>query len=382
MQTRHILEKTDSLRPRPTTHSGPSVATSLLLAPLLLVGLGCGQVETPHNLSTASAQPPDPTTTGGTEPASPGTQKALETWDAVYMGGGKIGSNRTLFETVAQGGQTWTKVSSWTELEVVRFGQRSTLSTHVESWEHESGEVHSFKTETRAGPSPIVVEGLCHGEKLDLVISTQGKQLKSTVPWDRSNGGFFAVEQSLKRQPMKPGEKREVTLLMPGLTGIERVTSSLTAEVVEPVTLLDRTEQLLKIKQSSKIGGMTIDSVGWTDPRGEILKTTIPSLNQTMIRTAKRSPRRTGRGNTTWDGIRSSKSPLPCPIHTSSRKPSTKYRSPTRIPLRCLFPAFRRWLSRSLSRRPASRSWPSLPTALRHRSQRHRLAPVTRNPAA
>ena len=43
--------------------------------------------------------------------------------------------------------------------------------------------------------------------------TTSGKPVPASIPWSADYGGFFAVEESLLRQPMKPGEKRTVHAL-------------------------------------------------------------------------------------------------------------------------------------------------------------------------
>ncbi len=312
---------------------------------LSAIGIGCGP--------SAETRPPmSNSATAGTEPASspeprdkeeprsnserknntqaehtaqteklnqpvPGTGETMsETWDAVYMGEAKVGSIRTVFERITLDGQPMVRASSWQELEILRFGQAAKMKMHVEAIETPQGAVKSFKTETLAGPTPILVEGSCQDGKLALVTHSQGKQVTNTVDWKESNGGFFAVEHSLSRQPMQPGEHRRLTMLMPGLTGIQVVTAAMHAGGQEPVHLLDRTESLLRINQKIDLSGIVIEAVCWVNAQGDILKTSIPALNQTTIRTTQQLAQKSGTAgefDLGWDTIVKVTPPLPHP---------------------------------------------------------------------
>ncbi len=294
----------------------PGVLNSLLLVALALSGLGCGQVAGPPPAPSANASPRDSMTAGDPQPPPSAGHKFLETWDAVFQRDSKIGFSHTVMEKVSRQGETLVKANSWMETEVVRFEQVAKSQMHVESWESESGQVRSFRVETRAGPTPITVQGESRDGELSLVVSTKGGQVRRTMPWKPSHGGFFAVEQSLAGQPMQPAEKRELTFLMPWLTGVELVTSKLTAEAVEPVALVNTTEQLLKITQTIQLGGVTIDCICWTDEHGQILKNTIPQLQQTIIRTTRevaQAPGAAGDYDLGKDSVVRISAPLPHP---------------------------------------------------------------------
>ena len=97
-------------------------------------------------------------------------------------------------------------------------------------------------------------------------MTTQGKQLSHEIPWDESQGGFFALEQSLERQPLQPKERRSLTSLLPGLTGVQIVTADLQADALETVELLDGPRELLKIRITMQLGDQQIASVGWMAP--------------------------------------------------------------------------------------------------------------------
>ena len=126
-----------------------------------------------------------------------------------------------------------------------------------------------------------------------------------SLPWNKS----------LRNKPMKPGEKRELTMLMPGITGVQVVTTTLQAQAVETVELLDGSQQLLKILMGSQIGTQQLDSICWTSPDGEVLKTSVPSLQQTIYRTTQKRAQAAGTGDYDLgqDSIVKIATPLPHP---------------------------------------------------------------------
>ena len=55
------------------------------------------------------------------------------------------------------------------------------------------------------GPGAAVDSGQVRGDRLEMQTTTSGKTISSSIAWPADEGGFFAVEESLLRQPMKAG---------------------------------------------------------------------------------------------------------------------------------------------------------------------------------
>ncbi len=181
------------------------------------------------------------TALGSEHPGNPSPEQppaVLESWDAVYIGTTKVGHTQTSFAPVSVEGKRRIRIESHQHLEVARFGQKVKLSTHFECLESAEGVIHSFTCRTEAGPSPIVIRGELVEGTLRMTTSSQGKEIEGSLRWDKSIRGFFATEQSLRRQPMKAGEKRRLKMLFPGLTQIEVIETILEAEKVESTALL------------------------------------------------------------------------------------------------------------------------------------------------
>jgi hypothetical protein len=123
--------------------------------------------------------------------------------------------------------------------------------------------------------------------------TTQGKEIKKFVAWPDPCGGFFAVENSLERNPLKAGETRVVPGLIPAFNVPGETT--LTAEGEEEVDIRGLMQRLLKIKCVIKVPGASepITSFCWTNSRGETIKRYEPSFKQEDYRTTKEIALRT-----------------------------------------------------------------------------------------
>jgi hypothetical protein len=241
-------------------------------------------------------------------------------WDAVYIGDSKVGYTQTSYVREEVDGRLCMRIESHQQLEMARFGQTVRLGTHFVCLESPEGHVQSFTCRTEAGPTPIVVRGRLSDGKLILTSINQGKEIESSLPWDKSIRGFFATEQSLRRQPMKVGEKRRLKMLFPGLTQVQVIETILEAERLETTALLGESRELLRIKNTVVIGDQEIETFCWTDETGETLKCEIPSLRQFTYRTTRQ--RALSSGGTAdfdlgWDSIVRVSTPLPRPHETT-----------------------------------------------------------------
>ena len=131
----------------------------------------------------------------------------------------------------------------------------------------------------------MVTEGRVVGEKLQMKLTTKDKTTTTTIPWPADNGGFFAAEESLRRRPMKPGERRTIRGFMP--VDNQVTVTELVARDYEPVQLLDGTRELLRVDGETKLLGQSIRAASWCDRAGEILKGHADMLDMESYRTTK-----------------------------------------------------------------------------------------------
>jgi len=282
----HVLNGTRKERRFvPSVTSATFITSLLFLATLALSG--CQPAETtkvapaaaPREAETSSA-----TTEDDGQPRQTGNR---ETWDALYMGGVRVGHNHTQFATLQENGQTLVQIKMFTKIFVRRFNQTLDQEITVTSIEQPDGRVVRFSSITGAPNNPAATKVLGHyqGGKLHLTTTTLDKSTETSLAWDPTWHGFFGVEQSLLAKPMKPGQQRTIRLLVAGFNTTGEI--DLKAIGYETTKLLSEEQSLLRIESRTHIAGTDIDSVLWTDAKGETIKQDIAALNQESFRTSR-----------------------------------------------------------------------------------------------
>jgi transglutaminase-like putative cysteine protease len=209
-------------------------------------------------------------------------------WDAVFMQGQKIGRSHTQqrTETDPATGKERRITSANITLRVLRFGQTLDIELKQESVETPAGELLAFTSSQLTGPQAVTARGAVQKGFLQITVASQGKESQSLIPWEPDTLGFFGVEQSLKRQPMRPGETRQVKFFLPVLHQV--TVDQLTAEQEEEVDLLPGRQRLLRIRVLSRPNpGAVTETVLWTNPAGEVLRSHVKGVDQLAVRTTR-----------------------------------------------------------------------------------------------
>jgi transglutaminase-like putative cysteine protease len=231
----------------------------------------------------AGCQPPAQTSPA----AEPGVR---EYWDACFFDDVKVGHIHTQYRPIDEQGKSAVEIVATVELNLQRFGDSVTQKMENRSVETPDGEVLRLesKMQNQSSDAPamtMATTGRVQGNQLNLDISTLGKTVTTEVPWDKTIGGFFAMEQNLERQPMRAGEKRTFRSLTPGFNQIAEVEYE--AIGPESTKLIDGTRELLRIKTKIKLGKNTLEQTVWTDSAGQTIKTYMPAMQQTTYRTTR-----------------------------------------------------------------------------------------------
>src|SRR5262245_14412238 len=166
-----------------------------------------------------------------------------------------------------------------------RSGQTITQDMTLLSWDKPEGGLVRFESRMSAGPGEIASVGAVHEGNLGIDTTTLGRTQSQRIPWQAEWGGLFASDQSLRRAPLKPGDKRTVKSLLP-LMNLPADTR-LEALDYETVELPSGKARLLKVNSIVDLGAQKIESVVWIDDKGETLKSLVPSLGQESVRTTK-----------------------------------------------------------------------------------------------
>ena len=209
-----------------------------------------------------------------------------EDWDVLFMLGDRIGYQRTTHRHATQSGREVVQVEVFAHMAVERFGKKLVSDLQSGDTETPEGVVLDFFSETRQGPTPQRMTGRVQGDRAELQTTTLGKGVSKSIPWSADYGGYAAVEDSLLRQPMQPGQRRTIR----ALTADAQVwQTDLTARDYERVQLLDGSAELLKIDilERPPEGQTAMKGAIWTDRSGNTLKQRIDAMNTEMFRVSK-----------------------------------------------------------------------------------------------
>lgn len=235
---------------------------------------GCTSEPPLSNQSEPRTGRADGTPVPATESAVPtAIVNDLDQWDAYYLQGNRIGYGHLRIRLVD--GQRI--VSSLNVIHVQRFGEQTKQEMRLDATETASGHLISFRLTTSLGTENVTTEGRVEGDELLLTTRTRGRVSESRLPWVPGTGGFFAVEDSLLANPMKPGESRTVRAMIAGFDAVAEV--RLRAVKTETVDVLTSTQELLRIEKTILLpGSPPVEETVWADSSGRVLKSRVAML--------------------------------------------------------------------------------------------------------
>lgn len=239
-------------------------------------GVG-GQESAVSRQAMAFAEPPPDDLDGG--------QLVEEFWDAYSMQATRIGYGRTTVAKVVENGRDLIRTANYIRTEMQRGGQNVTQELMLKSWDTPAGEFVRFESRMLAGPGEVVAVGAVRDGQLGIDVATLGRTESLNLPWKADWGGLFAPEQSLRNQPLQPGESRTIRSLLPIFN--KPGDTRLIATEYESAELPGGAVKLLKITSTLDVGPQKIDTILWVNDRGETLKSLVPGIRQETVRTTK-----------------------------------------------------------------------------------------------
>ncbi|MCA9270344.1 MAG: transglutaminase domain-containing protein [Planctomycetales bacterium] len=270
------------------------------LAAVCLALLGCGRSPAPQ-----PAGSPTPSASGHPDAQQPSAQQpaavapavkstasdgAEDFWDVSYIQGAKVGRFHTTIKPISVDGQQLVQTHHEGELTVQRFGATITQALELRSVESPEGRLVRCAAVMKIGQSPASIDAEVEGEKLRAKLSTFGREATKEISWDGSWGGYFAMDQSLRRKPLKPGESRTLKALMPLATELALAEVTLSAVEKENTKMLDGQRQLLRIDVVMKAGGPADQEFTvWADEQGDVLKQFVPGMQLETYRVSRAS---------------------------------------------------------------------------------------------
>lgn len=263
-------------------HGMPGVqrcAAAWLLLPMLAGAAACNASSDRDKPAAGSAEAPKPSG-AGTSAEQPQTENDRETWYVILMGDQRVGYDHKIERTETDDGRALRRTAADTRMLIKRFGEQVEMVNRYTSLETIDGRLLSFTSEGLPADS----SGAVQDGKLTIETTSAGKKVVRTVDWPADAGGFFAADQSLRAQPMQPGETRTLRFLQPGFNTLG--TEELTAGDFEPTELPSGAQDLLRIESHLMIEGseQPVMATHWVDRDGELLKSILPAMQLTFYR--------------------------------------------------------------------------------------------------
>ncbi len=180
--------------------------------------------------------------------AAPGQAEEPETrtvWGVIYLQGQRAGyqtGTRTLVPSPT--GEKLVKCEQKTALKLTRFGTPLVMESTVETVETMAGEIRRFVHRQENPPAaPMTLEGTIEGRKCQLVATTGGIKQTSSIPWSPDWRSPAYQDETLRAQPLQPGEERRLEIFFPEFRSMGVL--DLKAREMVPILNLDRQEKNL-----------------------------------------------------------------------------------------------------------------------------------------
>lgn len=204
-------------------------------------------------------------------------------WEAHYIQGSKIGHAHTTYRRVKLNGEPLVKIERRGKFSVQRLGQKVESTMREVSWETEAGNVRRMQFMALMGETPQTTLCLIEGQRATLNLIAGEQTTSKVLEWKPGTRGPFGVQDELLRNPMKPGETRELTTILPVMNQLAKFT--LTARQKEATAVGPEKRELLKIDAVATVEetGLKLASIAWVDEQGNPIKSEMPDLQQTTI---------------------------------------------------------------------------------------------------
>lgn len=247
-------------------------------------------IASPPSSSTAKVSTATNAETDGLEPPQIAFSQDWEAWDAYFLNGQQVGYSHIIASGALEDaiGRVVEPNVDYTVEDQIRLRRgKASYVQHLRqrSTETSTGRLLDFEATLHIGPTIRQFNGTVEEDNLRIETLQGSSRSSQSIPWQSSYRGLASVQQSLRRKPMKQGERR----VLKGLSPIQYqiLTVSLYCNGPAAIPMIDGSFQ-----QANEIVGRfrtsddaVMEQLMWANDKGEILKTLRPADGLTSYRT-------------------------------------------------------------------------------------------------
>lgn len=245
------------------------------------------QTQVANSAESELAKPSKPKTRPSVSTDNPST-KWIKTvklprdlWEVQYLGNAPVGfSHKTVAVQSVDSTKYRHELDSRIRVLVKNVPQEQRI--RITTVELGNGELERIEGELTVGPVKRTFEGKVRREVLSFTGEENGQRIDLQLEWKKEYRGPFAVEQSMLRKPLEPGELRRLTyldplqLFDPDPSRRKLIDGELDAlDYIYTPTMNAGSQELLEVRCTGSIGGAISKSLLWVDKKGEGQKSLI-----------------------------------------------------------------------------------------------------------
>jgi hypothetical protein len=250
-------------------------------------------------------------------------------WYSLFLQGNRVGYNYSTTHRAVEDGRDVFCEEDVTHLSLRRGKDTIRQEIRITSTETRDGKfLHAEQTQN---DGEMKITAQVRHDQLHLETTTKSSPtVKSVIPWPADAEGPAALDQSLERKPLSPGERR--TLKMLQLEVGQLVDVQMAARDVESTAIgvgtTGKIQKLLQIETLTRLpNGKTLDQATYcVDPKGVIYKTVSPMAGgiEMILTTKAEALRETDAAS--FDFLAGSQVKLNRPLADAHRSGQIRYR--------------------------------------------------------
>lgn len=194
----------------------------------------------------------------------------VETWFAITIDGNKVGHRRVIRREIERGNRIMVETAGHEHIMLVREGREVIADFDCIARETATGRFLEAEYRLPFGLNQVWTVATVEGTSLH-IRPKSGNGPAAAMAWPPDTRGPFAVENSLRAQPMTPGETRTERFFDASLGQV--ISASLRAADWETTELLGSDCRLLRIEvQTALPNAAELTSTLWIDDQGIVWK--------------------------------------------------------------------------------------------------------------